>query len=78
MKFHIDSGQYPEVSKMNPGQRVTVTLVGTVSEAQNNGIILDIDSMKVGKKGKMNTQEVVLANRMKRIEDKLPGQAVVV
>ena len=76
MKFHIDSAQYPQVSKVTPGQRLTVTLVGTVSESQNNGIILDIDSMKVGKKGKMNTQEVLISNRLKRIEDKLSGQSV--
>ena len=74
-KFFIDSTTYPTVKNMTTGQRLSITLVGTVEQA-SNGINLSIDEMKVGKKGKMNTQEILIANRLDRIESKLPGQAV--
>ena len=74
-KFFIDSINFPQVAGMVTGQRLTITLSGTVQKA-SNGIQLDITEMKVGKKGKMNTQGVLIANRLDRIESKLPGQAV--
>ena len=74
-KFFIDSTTYPQVKNMTTGQRLSVTLVGTV-EQTGNGINLSISEMKVGKKGKMNTQEILIANRLDRIEQKLPGQSV--
>ena len=74
-KFFIDKTTYPQVDNMTTGQRLTVTMIGTV-EQTGNGINLAIDTMKVGKKGKMNTQEILIANRLDRIEQKLPGQSV--
>lgn len=74
-KFFIDATNFPQVKGMTTGQRLSVTLTGTVQQT-GNGINLDISEMKVGKKGKMNTQEVLIANRLDRIEQKLPGQSV--
>ena len=77
-KFFIDNSNYPQVANMVRGQRLTIEMVGTVDAISETGIQLNIESMRVGKKGKMNTQEVMIANRLDRIEKKLPGQAIVV
>lgn len=76
-KFFIDNTNYPSVGSMVRGQKLTITLTGSVEQVSANGITFNIEGMKVGKKGKMNTTEVLLANRLDRIEQKLPGQAVV-
>jgi len=75
-KFFIDNTNYPNVDGMVRGQSLTITLTGTVDSVTPTGISFNIEGMKVGKKGKMNTQEVLLANRLDRIEQKLPGQSV--
>lgn len=76
MKFHIDFNNHPEAKKLNKGQAVNITLKGVVDSTDNSGVVLDITAMKIGKGGKMNTTEVLLANRLDRIEKKIAGQAV--
>lgn len=71
----LDFVNYPELKKMVTGQRLNVTLAGQVEQGRD-GVTLKVDSLKVGKKGKMSTQETLIANRLDRIEKKLPGQAV--
>ena len=76
MKLFIDSTNHPQVRSLVLGQKVTLTLQCSVDSASEGGVNLAIEGIKVGKKGKMNTQEIMLANRLQRIEDKMPGQAV--
>jgi hypothetical protein len=74
-KMFLDFGNYPQLKNSTSGQRLTVTLGGVVQMGRD-GITLEIDGIKVGKKGKMSTQDTLMANRLDRIEQKLPGQAV--
>lgn len=78
MKFHIDFNSHPEAKKLNRGQSISITLKGTVASTDTGGVVIDISSMKVGKGGKMNTTEIMIANRLERIEKKMAGQATVV
>jgi hypothetical protein len=75
-KIFIDAVNYPQVANMVTGQRLTLTLSGKIEKAGAAGINFVIEGLKIGKKGKMSTTEVLLANRLDRIEEKLPGQAV--
>jgi hypothetical protein len=74
-KIFLDFNNYPSLKRMTTGQRLNVTIAGPV-EMGRDGVTLSIESLKVGKKGKMNTQEILIANRLDRIEAKLPGQSV--
>jgi len=61
---------------MVAGQKIKVTMDCSVESCCATGATLNIEGMQLGKKGKMNTQEILLANRLERIENKLGGQAV--
>jgi len=75
-KLFVDKSNYPQVESMVTGQRIKVTMDCCVESCCSTGVNLSIEGMALGKKGKMNTQEILLANRLERIESKLGGQAV--
>jgi len=74
-KIFLDAINYPQVKSMVRGQALKITLGGTILATAREGVTFQIETLSVGKKGKMSTQDVVIANRLERIESKLPGQA---
>jgi len=74
-KIFLDAINYPQVKSMVRGQSLKITLGGTIIATAREGVTFQIESLSVGKRGRMSTQDIVLANRLDRIEAKLPGQA---
>ena len=68
-KMFNDFNQYPEAKKFNAGQKMTITLYGTAEFVSSSGVQMCIESFKLGKKGKMNTQEILLNNMNNRLKN---------
>ena len=74
-KIFIDFANYPEAKKLTKGQRINLTLSGSAIDVSGTGVTMAIESFKLGKKGKMNTQEVLLNNMDQRLKSIEAGQA---
>ena len=74
-KIFVDFNNYPQAKSMVSGQRISIQLSGRVVGTTNSGIMYEIDSLGLGKKSKLNPTEVMIANKLDRIEQKLPGVA---
>jgi hypothetical protein len=59
---------------LTPGQRVTLTVTGIAVDTSS----IKINTVAVGKKSKMNTQEILLSqmnSRLENIDKKTSGQS---
>lgn len=74
-KMFIDFNNYPTAKSMVTGQRVEIKLSGRVVGTTSGGIMYEIDALALGKKSKLNPTEIMIANKLDRIEAKLPGVA---
>lgn len=70
MKILLDKNNFPEAQKFNQGQRMNVTMGGMVQKS-GDGIMLLVDTFNIGKKPKMNTQQILINNNLARINKKL-------
>jgi len=76
-QLFLDFIKYPKLRNAVSGQRINIT-IGGIAKVGRDGVNLTIESLDVGKRSKMSTQAIMLANRLDRIEAKLPGQATAV
>ena len=74
-KLFLDNVNYPQVDKLSPRQVVNLTLSGQILSKNTNGVIFQIDAVSIGKGKKMSTGEILIANRLNRIEENQAGVA---
>jgi len=77
VKIFLDSVNYPDVGSLVTGQKVNLTISGTVS-MNRDGAMIAIESVSIGKKSKMSPQQVILSqmnDRLANIEAGQPGVA---
>jgi len=77
LKILLDSINYPDVESLVSGQKVNLNIAGTVQKVRE-GAMVSIEVLSIGKKSKMNTQQILLSqmnDRLANIEAKQPGVA---
>ena len=71
----IGTEKYPEVQALMAGQKVRLSIVGTVFSANDKEVVIQTESITAPYKSKMSTQEVLMANMRGHMEAMEKGQS---